>query len=123
LRSVTRAISLPAPVSATRAVADVAEELVRSVLAAHPTERTISLLAISVSNLEPNGLVQLELPLERADDASRPGTKEGLARLRADGAVDAIRKRFGDRAIDYGCASRAERSVPDEFRRLAEKDL
>jgi DNA polymerase-4 len=123
LRSVTRALTLPAPISATRALADTAEELVRGVLAVHPAERTISLLAISVSNLEANGIVQLELPLERVDDGRRPGTTEGRARLRADRAIDAIRKRFGERAIDYGCASEAGRSVPDEFRRLAEKDL
>jgi hypothetical protein len=37
--------------------------------------------------------------------------------------VDAIRKRFGENAVDYGLASRVGRSVPDEFRRLAEKEL
>ena len=123
LRSVTRSVTLPAPVSATRSLAETAEELVRGALALHPTERVISLLAISVSNLEAQGIVQLELPLERADAERRPGTATGLARLRADRVVDVIRKRFGDRAIDYGCASRGERTVPDEFRRLAEKEL
>ena len=123
LRSVTRSLTLSAPISATRALAETAEELVRGVLAVHPAERTISLLAISVSNLEANGIVQLELPLERADEGRRPGTTKGLARLRADRVVDAIRKRFGERAIDYGCASSIGRSVPDEFRRLAERDL
>jgi DNA polymerase-4 len=123
LRSVTRALTLSAPVSATRALAETAEELVRGVLANYPAEKTISLLAISVSNLEANGVVQLELPLERGDEARRPGTTGDVARLRADRAVDAIRRRFGDHAIDYGCASSAGRSVPDAFRRLAEKDL
>ena len=41
----------------------------------------------------------------------------------ADRAVDAIRKRFGAHAVDYGLASRDARSVPDEFRRLAEREL
>jgi DNA polymerase IV len=123
LRSVTRSVTLPAPISATRALAETAEDLVRGVLAVHRAEKTISLLAISVSNLEATGIVQLELPLERADDGRRPGTREGLARMRADRVVDAIRKRFGERAIDYACASDAGRSVPDEFRRLAERDL
>jgi len=123
LRSVTRSLTLSAPISATRALAETAEELVRRVLAVHPAERTISLLAISVSNLEANGIVQMELPLERADEGRRPGTKKGLARAHADQAVDAIRKRFGGHAIDYGCASSAGRSVPDEFRRLAEREL
>jgi DNA polymerase-4 len=123
LRSVTRAVTLAAPISATRALAETAEALVRGVLAVHPAERTISLLAISVSKLEANGIVQLELPLDLASDSGRPGTREALARTRADRAVDAIRKRFGGHAIDYGCASNAGRSVPDEFRRLAERDL
>jgi DNA polymerase-4 len=123
LRSVTRALTLSAPISATRALAETAEGLVRGVLAVHPAERTISLLAISVSNLEANGIVQLELPLDRADDGRRPGTKEGLARVRADRVVDAIRRRFGERAIAYGCAADVGRSVPDAFRRLAERDL
>jgi len=123
LRSVTRSLTLSAPMSATRALAETAEELVRGVLAGHPAERTISLLAISVSNLEANGIVQLELPLERPDEGRRPGTKGGLARAQADRAIDAIRRRFGEQAIDYGCASSTRRSVPDEFRRLAEREL
>ena len=123
LRSVTRSLTLPAPISATRALAEVAEGLVRGVLADHRDERTISLLAISVSHLEAPAIVQLDLPLGLPDEGCRPGTKKGLARLRADLAVDAIRKRFGGRAVDYGSGSQAGRSVPDEFRRLAERDL
>ena len=95
----------------------------RGVLADHCDERTISLLAISVSNLEAHAIVQLELPLGLPDEGRRPGTKKGLARSRADRAVDAIRKRFGGTGVDYGSASRVVRSVPDEFRRLAERDL
>jgi DNA polymerase-4 len=123
LRSVTRSLTLSAPISATRALAETAEALVRGVLTDHPAERTLSLLAISVSHLEANGIVQLELPLERADDGRRPGTQKGLARAHADQAVDAIRKRFGGHAIAYGCASSVGRTVPDEFRRLAEREL
>jgi DNA polymerase-4 len=123
LRSVTRSRTLPAPISATRALAEIAEELVRGVLAAHRHETTISLLAISVSNFDAHPIVQLELPLGLPDEGRRPGTKKGLARSRADRAIDAIRKRFGGDAVDYGSASRAERSVPDEFRRLADREL
>jgi DNA polymerase-4 len=67
--------------------------------------------------------VQLELPLGLADEGRRPGTKKGLARSRADRAVDTIRKRFGEQAVGYGSASSGVRSVPDEFRRLAEREL
>jgi DNA polymerase-4 len=81
------------------------------------------LLAISVSNLDAHAVVQLELPLGLADEGCRPGTRKGLARSRADRAVDAIRKRFGENAVGYGSASRVAPSVPDEFRRLAEREL
>ncbi|HET7696563.1 MAG TPA: DNA polymerase IV [Vicinamibacterales bacterium] len=123
LRSVTRSLTLSAPISATRALAEVAEDLVRGVLADHPGERMISLLAISVSQLDAPAVVQLELPLGLGGDGRRPGTRKGLARSCADRAVDAIRKRFGGNAVDYASASRGGRSVPDEFRRLAEKEL
>lgn len=123
LRSVTRSCTLSAPISTTRAIAETAEDLVRAALADHRDERTISLLAISLSHLERQSLVQLELPISRADEGRRPGTTKGVARSRADEAIDAIRRRFGGQAVDYGSAMGRGRSVPDEFRRLAEKDL
>ena len=54
------------------------------VLADHPDEKTISLLAISVSHLEAHWDVQLELPLGLEDQARRPGTTKGMARWAAD---------------------------------------
>src|SRR5947199_5379236 len=86
LRSVTRSITLAAPISATVMLAEIAEDLVRAVLRNHPQERTISLLAISVSNLEENAVLQLELPLGLAGEERRPGTKKGAARFVADRA-------------------------------------
>jgi DNA polymerase IV len=124
LRSVTRSVTLSAPISATPMLAEIAEDLVRGVLADNPKERIISLLAISVSNLENNPLLQLELPLGLAGEERRPGTKKGTARWVADRAVDAIRDRFGLAAVGYGAvAVGLARAVPDEFRQLAEKDL
>jgi len=46
-----------------------------------------------------------------------------MARWIADRAVDKIRDRFGWEAVEYGSALGLSRSVPDEFRELAEKDL
>ena len=123
LRSVTRSIMLDEPISATTSLAEIAEELVRTALADHPHERIISLLGISVSHLEAHWDVQLELPLGLEEERRRPGTKRGMARWRADRAVDEIRHRFGWEAVAYGSAAGLCLSVPNEFRELAEKDL
>jgi DNA polymerase-4 len=124
LRSVTRSATLPAPVSATAILAEIAEDLVRRVLANHPRERTITLLAISVSNLESHAADQLELPFGLAGDERRPGTRRGAARFIADRAIDRIRDRFGWEAVGYGSVVfGGPRSVPDAFRELAEREL
>jgi DNA polymerase-4 len=97
---------------------------VRSVLARHPHEHAISLLAISVSGLETHPTLQLELPLGLQDEKRRPGAKQGAARWLADRAVDAVRERFGWEAVGYASVALGlSRSVPDEFRGLAEKEL
>ena len=124
LSAVTRSITLDQPISATTMLAEIAGDLVRGVLADHSREKTISLLAISVSHLEESAELQLDLPLGLADEKRRPGSKKGLARFGADRAIDKIRERFGKQAVGYGTvALEAARSVPDEFRELAEKEL
>ncbi|MCF1744433.1 DNA polymerase IV [Paradevosia shaoguanensis] len=124
MHAVTRAATLGAPVAATAILAEVAETLVRQVRRDHPEERAISLLAISVSHLEKQPLLQLELPLGLGDEPLRPGTRIGRGRWTADRAMDAVRDRFGWEAIGYGSVMlEAGRSVPEAFRELAEKDL
>ncbi|WP_292104567.1 MFS transporter [Mesorhizobium sp.] len=124
MRAVTRSVTLEQPIQATAMLAEIAEELVRGVLAANRHEREISLLAISVSHLEESAELQLELPLGLADERLKPGSRKGLARFGADRAIDRIRQRFGKEAVGYGAAAlEAARSVPDEFRELAEKEL
>lgn len=124
LHAVTRSVTLPAPISATTTLTEVAEELVRGALVDHPRERWLSLLAISVSHLERQPMLQLELPLGLADEKHRPGTRKGAARWMADKAIDKVRDRFGWEAIGYGPVALEKRTgVPDAFRSLAEKDL
>jgi DNA polymerase-4 len=122
MNSVTRSVTLDAPISATAILAEIAEALVRAVLAEYPDEKIISLLAISVSHLEEHWDLELDLPLGLGDERRRPGSRSGMARLAADHAVDKIRDRFGWDAIGYGSPD-ISRSVPDEFRELAEKEL
>ena len=93
-------------------------------LADHPDEKTLSLLAISLSHLERHRKLQLELPLGLEDEKRRPGSRRGMARWTADRAIDLIRDRFGWDAVGYGSVVLGlSRSVPDEFRELAEKNL
>ncbi len=124
LRSVTRALTLPAAISVTAILAEIAEDLVRAALADHPGERIVSLLAVSVSQLEKNAALQMELPLRLADEKRRPGTREGAARWLVDRAMDTVRDGFGRESIGYGSVSLGgRRAVPDAFRELAEGEL
>src|SRR5215468_3185687 len=63
MHSVTRSLTLAAPISATAILAEIAEELVRVALADHEHEKTISLLAISLSHLSRVSNLQLDLAL------------------------------------------------------------
>ena len=124
LRAVTRSLTLPAAISATTILAEIAEDLVRTALADHPDETTISLLAISVSHLEKITALQMELPVRLEDEKRRPGAKQGATRWVVDRAMDAVRDRFGREAIGYGSVVLGDRrAVPDAFRELAEREL
>jgi DNA polymerase-4 len=122
LRAVTRSMTFSTPISATRNLAEIAEMLVRTVLAQYPNESTLSLLGISVSHLTKDTDLQLSLPLDL--NAQRLESKRGSTRAAADGAIDTIRGRFGWKAIGYGSVVLGSGpSVPDEFRELAEQEL
>ncbi len=126
LRSITRAHTLVHPVSSTLTITEVAESLVRTALAQHPQEHTISLLGVSLSNLVDDDLVQLELPLDGAvrSDPLRPGSAAAGSRRAVEASVDAVRERFGRAAVGYGSVVLGDHSsVPDAFRELAEREL
>lgn len=59
-----------------------------------------------------------------ADEKRRPGARPGMARFLADRAIDKVRQRFGWEVVGYASVGLgSSRSVPDEFRELAEKEL
>ncbi len=122
MRAVTRSHTGAHPVSTTLTLTEIAERLVLKALCDHPDQQQISLLAISVSNLVDQPVLQLELPL-LPDDAERPGSRVGAARWAVDHSVDAVRLRFGRAAVGYASVVLSRhRSVPDEFRELAEHE-
>ena len=121
LRSVTCSVTLAAGISTTLTLTELSIELASVALEAHPRERKVTLLAVSVSNLVDQPTLQLELPLGLQDDRYRPGSARGEALLATDRSVDAIRARFGRKAMGYaGVAPSGEGHVPEEFRELAE---
>jgi DNA polymerase-4 len=77
----------------------------------------ITLLAVSISHLRTQSVMQLELSFGLPDEKRRPGARRGIARWSADRAMDAVRKRFGRDAVGYAMAQfDRRRSVPDAFR-------
>ncbi len=124
MRSVTRSLTLAAPVSATLTLTEVAERLAWQAIDDEGERGVeISLLAVSVSNLSLEDVVQLELPL-RPEDPWRPGSAAGTARFTVDRTMYAARDRFGRDAVGYlpAVLGRAG-GAPDDFRELAEHDL
>ena len=95
----------------------------RAVLAQHPDEKTISLLAISVWHLEEHWNLELEPPL---------GLQMNLVARHQDGHGTVGGRpchRQDPRSLRMGChwygsvVLGIARSVPDEFRELTENDL
>lgn len=123
LRSVTRSVTFDSPIQTSAALAEIAEGLVRLVLAHYRHKPRISLLGIRVSHLARESATQLALPLE-ADEKRRDRRDRREMHGAADRAVDIIRERFGWSAIGYGSVVLGSgHAVPDEFRELAEKEL
>lgn len=123
MRSVTRSLTLSQPIATTLTLTEVAEQLVWQAIREAGEGADATLLAIGVSNLVVQHVVQLELPLE-PDDPRRPGSASGAARLALDRSMDAVRTRFGRDAVGYlPAAMRRRAGVPEEFRALAEHEV
>ncbi|MGE0307156.1 MAG: DNA polymerase IV, partial [Acidimicrobiia bacterium] len=123
MRAVTRSTTVAEPICSTRALVEIATELARTAVRENPDERDITLLAISVSKLQPSPPQQLSLLLhERPRDAA-PAHPPADAFGAIDRSMDAVRSKFGRAAIGFGSvAFPTLPGVPDEFRSLAEKD-
>ena len=123
MRSVTRSSTVADPVASTLTLREVAESLVAQALADHPGERTVTLLAISVSEPRWTSRPCSSSCPWRGDDPHRLGSPTGAARLAVDHSVDSVRKRFGRSAVGYAAVALSKRGlVPDEFRELAEHE-
>jgi DNA polymerase-4 len=123
MRAVTRSHTGPHPISTTLTLTEISERLVYKALSDHVDQYQISLLAISVSNLVDQPVLQLELPM-LPDDAERPGSRVGAARWAVDHSIDEVRRRFGRSSVGYaGVVLSKYSSVPDEFRELAEHEI
>ncbi|WP_238007830.1 DNA polymerase IV [Dactylosporangium sp. AC04546] len=83
---VTRSQTLPRATWQTQTILDAARRL-HTEAASTIAQRGLTLVGIAVANLDDDGTVQLELPFEVHDQA-------GL-----DGAMDAVRERFGSAAL------------------------
>jgi len=119
-RVVSRSETLDAPISGTDAIDKVARRLVRS--AREVLSEPVTLVGISVSGLLEDVGVQMELGLDEGD-VERVGSQAADAGAAVDRQIDAIRRRFGDKAVmRAGLIDRSDRNVPEDFRRLAERD-
>jgi DNA polymerase-4 len=121
MSSVTRSITLPAAVSTTAALHRSGVELLADARRERPGP--VTLVGISMSHLERGETLQLELPFDEGEPR-RAGSPAGAAQLSVDERVDEARKRFGKDAVGRASVllDKDGRGVPDEFRRLAEKD-
>jgi DNA polymerase-4 len=121
MQSITRASTLPSPVSTTEAIFRTAWALATTAVAEEAQDREVSLFGISVSQLTFETALQLELPL---DDGAivRPGSVAGRRYWELDRSVDAVRTKFGKGSVGAASLLLGDRTgaVPDEFRELAE---
>ncbi len=114
-RIVSRSLTLRWPTGSTRAIGNVAVELLdRAVDGEH---EPVTLIGISVSKLAVDRHVQLELGFDSRDEIN-PGSVLGARQDALDAKVDQIREKFGTTSLQVGSR---KRDGNDDLRRLAEK--
>ncbi len=126
MTAITRSTTLAAPIATTPAITELAVRLAEDGIAEVAAGRVVNLLGIAVSHLSVAPHLQLELPFgeQTGADLIRAGSQSELARHELDLAVDAIRKRFGKKAVGAASLVLGGRTgaVPDEFRDLSTRD-
>ena len=123
LRSVSRAVTLRHAVATTKAISEIALELVGAALAENPQEPEITLVGLSVSKLVDEPPIQLVLPFAPATGRLRASTATEDLRRALDDSMDDLRRRFGRASVGYASVALSDVSrVPEEFRELAEHD-
>jgi DNA polymerase-4 len=115
-RRITRSRTLRWPTASTRAIASVAAGLVHKGTEAEV--EPVTLIGVSVSNLQTDRFVQLELGFDWGD-ATSPGSLMAMRNAALDEKVDEVRDRFGRNALQLGRVG--DSSDEDDFRRLAER--
>ena len=125
LRSVTRSLTLDAPISATAILAEIAEELVRGVLADHPRrEDHLAAGDLGVASRERIRACSWSCRSGLTTRSAAPAPGEAWRAGWPTAPSTQIRDRFGWEAVGYASvALEMARSVPDAFRELAEKEL
>ncbi len=98
MASVTRSKTLRGATASSAVLYRTGASLIQTVLDDHP-DRGLNLVGISVSNMERGAALQLELDV---DDEASPGNPKELELQALDEAVDALRRKFGNRAIGPG---------------------
>jgi len=119
MASHTRAVTFGAPVATAAALHHAGLALLAG--AREGMSGAVTLVGMSVSKLQRQEWLQLELPFD-AGDPTRAGSRRGLTALQIDEQIDAARSRFGRAAVGRGSVMLStRRTVPDGFRQLAEK--
>lgn len=115
--SISRRRTLGSAIASSDAIHRVAHELANNAIKEESITE-ISLLGISVSGLRDGVALQLQLPV-----GDGVGSEQSIAAWELDKAIDRARERFGKHAVDSGAAAFGRRSVPDDFRELAEREI